>query len=134
MGALSGGAGRSSGARPSEEFEKHWKVEDGELVNDGNGAYADHRQEFGDIELLIDYKTVAKADSGIYLRGNPQVQIWDTTEAGGKWNLGAQRLRRPLEQLARRAGQGSARPGRQAVRRVEQRSASSRSASAPGSS
>src|SRR5690606_18936912 len=41
------------------------------------------------IELLLEYKTVALADSGIYLRGNPQVQIWDYTEAGGKWNIGA---------------------------------------------
>jgi hypothetical protein len=30
-----------------------------------------------------------KGDSGIYLRATPQVQIWDYTEAGGKWNLGA---------------------------------------------
>ena len=37
----------------------------------------------------VDYKTVAKADSGIYLRGTPQVQIWDYTKEGGKWNLGA---------------------------------------------
>src|SRR5207237_8512072 len=33
--------------------------------------------------------TVPKADSGIYLRATPQVQIWDTTKEGGKWNLGA---------------------------------------------
>ena len=39
--------------------------------------------------MLIDYKTVPSADSGIYLRGYPQVQIWDTTEAGGKWRFGA---------------------------------------------
>ena len=64
-------------------------VENGDLVNDGNGAYLTTDKEYGDIELLIDYKTVAKADSGIYLRGTPQVQIWDSTEAGGKWNLGA---------------------------------------------
>ena len=32
---------------------------------------------------------MAKADSGIYLRGIPQVQIWDTTKEGGKWKLGA---------------------------------------------
>ena len=32
---------------------------------------------------------MAKADSGIYLRATPQVQIWDFTEAGGKWNIGA---------------------------------------------
>ena len=45
-------------------------------------------QTFGDFELLIDYKTVPKADSGIYLRGVPQVQIWDYTEEA-KFNLGA---------------------------------------------
>ena len=62
---------------------------DGELVNDGNGAYLTTDKDYGDIELSIDYKTVPKADSGIYLRGTPQVQIWDYTEAGGKWKLGA---------------------------------------------
>ncbi|MFG0336295.1 MAG: DUF1080 domain-containing protein, partial [Maioricimonas sp. JB049] len=44
---------------------------------------------FTDYELLIDYKTVAKADSGIYLKETPQVQIWDFTEEGGKWKIGA---------------------------------------------
>ena len=39
--------------------------------------------------MRLEYRTVAKADSGIYLRGTPQVQIWDTTEAGGKWKQGA---------------------------------------------
>ena len=38
---------------------------------------------------MVDYKTVPGADSGIYLRGVPQVQIWDTTEKAGKWKLGA---------------------------------------------
>lgn len=60
-----------------EDFPNHWKVENGELVNSGTGPYATTSEEFGDMELLIEYKTVAKADSGIYLRGNPQVQIWD---------------------------------------------------------
>ena len=32
---------------------------------------------------------MAKADSGIYLRATPQIQIWDFTEAGGKWDIGA---------------------------------------------
>jgi hypothetical protein len=52
-------------------------VENGELVNAGTGPYATTDESFGDIELRIEYKTVAKADSGIYLRGAPQVQIWD---------------------------------------------------------
>ena len=76
-------------ASEMEDFKKHWTIENGELVNDGNGAYATTEKDYGDIELLIDYKTVAQADSGIYLRGNPQVQIWDYTKEGGKWNIGA---------------------------------------------
>lgn len=72
----------------TEDARKHWKVEDEALVNDGNGAYLTTDREFGDLELLIDYKTVPKADSGIYLRGTPQVQIWDSTDKS-KWPLGA---------------------------------------------
>jgi hypothetical protein len=75
----------------------HWSVQNEELVNDGHGAYLVTDQEFTDYELLIDYKTVPKADSGIYLKANPQVQIWDSTEqekfaigadkgSGGLWN------------------------------------------------
>jgi hypothetical protein len=73
----------------TDDASKHWTVEDSELVNDGQGAYLTTDREFGDIELLVDYKTVPKADSGIYLRCTPQVQIWDYTKEGGKWNLGA---------------------------------------------
>ena len=71
------------------DFPNHWRVDGGEFVNAGTGPYATTDKEFGDIELLIDYKTVAKADSGIYLRGTPQVQIWDTTKEGGKWDRNA---------------------------------------------
>ena len=67
----------------------HWRVDGKELVNDGEGAYLTTDAEFGDAEYQLDYRTVALADSGIYLRGCPQVQIWDTTEAGGKWKIGA---------------------------------------------
>ena len=71
------------------DLRQHWHVENGEVVNDGQGVYLTTDQDFGDYELWIDYRTVPKADSGIYLKANPQVQIWDFTEAGGKWNLGA---------------------------------------------
>ena len=68
---------------------QHWRAENGEVVNDGHGVYLTTDKEYGDIELMIDYKTVAKADSGLYLRANPQVQIWDYTKEGGKWGIGA---------------------------------------------
>ncbi|MHB1421940.1 MAG: 3-keto-disaccharide hydrolase [Gemmataceae bacterium] len=73
----------------NEDVKKHWKIEDGEIVNDGHGVYLTTDKDYGDIELLIDYKMYPKGDSGIYLRGAPQVQIWDYTKEGGKWNLGA---------------------------------------------
>jgi hypothetical protein len=78
-----------------QNMQEHWRVEPsasdqgGEIVNDGKGIYLTSDREFGDCEFWIEYKTVAKADSGIYLRGTPQVQIWDSTEAGGKWKNGA---------------------------------------------
>jgi len=79
------------------DAEQHWTVENGELVNDGHGAYLVTNQDYRDYELLIEYKTVPRADSGIYLKGNPQVQIWDYTDtkkfargadlgSGGLWN------------------------------------------------
>lgn len=86
---LQGEARDANLKKQREDFAKHWRIEDGELVNDGTGPYATTEEEFGDIEFLIEYKTVAKADSGIYLRGNPQVQIWDTTKEGGKWDRNA---------------------------------------------
>ncbi len=76
-------------AADKANMEQHWRVENGEIVNDGQGVFLSTTKDFRDYELWIDYKTVPQADSGIYLKGTPQVQIWDTTEAGGKWNLGA---------------------------------------------
>jgi len=61
-------------------MKDHWRVENGELVNDGHGDYATTEKDYGDFELRLEYKTVAGADSGIYLRGCPQVQIWDINQ------------------------------------------------------
>jgi hypothetical protein len=76
-------------AKSSEDLARHWSVKDGDLVNDGEGVYATTDREFEDMELWIDYNSVPKADSGIYLRATPQVQIWDYTEEGGQWRNGA---------------------------------------------
>jgi len=84
-------------AKWTADMKQHWRAEDNELVNDGHGKYATTDKDYGDFELFIEYKTVPKADSGIYLRGVPQVQIWDYTEddggqmgrtkgSGGLWN------------------------------------------------
>lgn len=88
-GALAPEALAAKKAESLKNIEKHWRAEEGVLINDGHGLFLTTEAHYGDFELLLDYRTVAGADSGIYLRGVPQVQIWDTTEAGGKWNLGA---------------------------------------------
>jgi 3-keto-disaccharide hydrolase len=80
-----------------ENIRQHWRMENGVLINDGKGMFLTTRKNYGDFELRVDYRTVARADSGIYLRGIPQVQIWDHTEkskfrigadkgSGGLWN------------------------------------------------
>jgi len=57
----------------------HWKVIDGVLQFDGLGDNLCTDRDYGDFELWVDWKIEPSGDSGIYLRGSPQVQIWDPT-------------------------------------------------------
>jgi hypothetical protein len=66
-----------------ERMQAHWKVEDGALVFDGKGDSLCTAKDYGDFELLVDWKILPKGDSGIYLRGTPQVQIWDPGNQDG---------------------------------------------------
>jgi hypothetical protein len=69
--------------------KEDWVVHNGVLANRGKGLYLTTNDEFSDFELQIEYSTVPLADSGIYLKATPQVQIWDSTKEGGKWSIGA---------------------------------------------
>lgn len=74
-------------------MRKHWKVVNGELVFDGTQGTKLNlcsAKEYGDFELLVDWKIGGGGDkdSGIYLRGSPQVQIWDPKDKS-KWKNGA---------------------------------------------
>ncbi|MBM3457198.1 MAG: DUF1080 domain-containing protein [Armatimonadetes bacterium] len=60
-------------------MREHWSVENGILVYDGKGNSLQTEKDYGNFELFVDWKIQAKGDSGIYLRGNPQVQIWEAT-------------------------------------------------------
>ena len=75
----------------------HWRVEDGQLISDGHEPHLVTLRDFADFEFSVDWKLSPKGDSGIYLRGCPQVQIWDPTNekdhqhgadkgSGGLWN------------------------------------------------
>ncbi|WP_417737668.1 3-keto-disaccharide hydrolase [Rosistilla oblonga] len=56
----------------------HWSVEDGTLKFDGKGKSLCTDKDYGDFEMYVDWKILEGGDSGIYLRGSPQIQIWDT--------------------------------------------------------
>ena len=60
-----------------ESMRAHWKVADGALVFDGKGESLCTAKDYGDFEMFVDWKILKNGDSGIYLRGSPQVQIWD---------------------------------------------------------
>jgi len=61
-------------------MKAHWKAVDGVIVFDGKGDNLCTVKDYGDFELYVDFKIEPKGDSGIYLRGSPQVQIWDPVE------------------------------------------------------
>lgn len=86
--SVEGGLTDAKGNDKGDHINAHWKVEGGELVNDGKGLYLTTDKDYGDFELYVDYKMLPLGDSGIYLRGIPQVQIWDYTEEA-KFKLGA---------------------------------------------
>jgi len=69
-------------AKADEDMRAHWKVVDGVLCFDGKGHSLCTAKDYGDFEMLVDWKIEKDGDSGIYLRGTPQVQIWDTANRG----------------------------------------------------
>jgi hypothetical protein len=71
----------------NEEYLPHWTVKNGILNYDGKGQSLQTAKDYGNVELYVDWKIGKKGDSGIYLRGNPQVQIWDNPiGSGGLFN------------------------------------------------
>lgn len=76
--------------KADEAMRNDWTVEDGSLTYIGKGF--DNLctvKQYGDFEMYVDWKLDShgsEPDAGIYLRGTPQVQIWDVTRI----NAGAQ--------------------------------------------
>jgi hypothetical protein len=60
--------------------DAHWRVDRDkqEIVSDGQSPHLATVKDYGDFELYVDWLMVShNGDSGVYLRGTPQVQIWD---------------------------------------------------------
>ncbi len=77
-------------ATADKKMRTHWQVKDGLLTFDGKGDNICTAEDYGDFELAVDWKIEPGGDSGIYLRGSPQVQIWDPAQwpegSGGLYN------------------------------------------------
>ena len=72
-----------------ELMVKHWKVRNGALFFDGlKGGYSlATKKDYKDFEMFVDWRILSpRGDSGLYLRGSPQVQIWD---AHNMWHIGS---------------------------------------------
>ena len=73
---------QSAQAKADETMRAAWSAVNGELVFNGNGDNICTEKQYGDFEMYVDWKldpAGPEADAGIYLRGTPQVQIWDTS-------------------------------------------------------
>jgi HEAT repeat protein len=81
---------RAAQAAADENMRRHWRAAGGVLLFDGTGHSLCTARDFGDFELLVDWRIEPQGDSGIYLRGSPQVQIWDPARwpegSGGLYN------------------------------------------------
>ena len=68
----------------------NWTVVNGEIRFTGTG-YENlcSVKDYADFEMWVDWRISKNGDSGIYLRGTPQVQIWDTTRVDVGANVGS---------------------------------------------
>ncbi|NLE34389.1 MAG: DUF1080 domain-containing protein [Bacteroidales bacterium] len=68
---------------------ENWSVRDGMIWFNGTGDNLCSIKEYGDFEMYVDWRITRDGDSGIYLRGTPQVQIWDTSRTDDGAEVGS---------------------------------------------
>jgi len=71
------------------KLAESWSVKDGMICFTGTGDNLCTTRPYGDFELLVDFKISKDGDSGIYLRGTPQVQIWDISRVNDGAQVGS---------------------------------------------
>ena len=84
--------------RPTRNFSSIGPFRTASLSTMARARVSRRAKDYGNFELYVDWKIPPKGDSGIYLRAQPQVQIWDSdtladnlkddrgTGSGGLWN------------------------------------------------
>lgn len=104
-------------AAANEKMLAHWTPKNGVLIYDGKGDSLQTVKDYGNFEMWVDWKIEKGGDSGIYLRGNPQVQIWEESDkpaldasgkfigSGGLYNNKPPHPRNPLVVADKPAGE-----------------------------
>ncbi len=70
-------------------MRKGWYAKNGELHFTGHGDNLCSVKDYQDFEMYVDWKIEKDGDAGIYLRGSPQVQIWDIARVNVGANVGS---------------------------------------------
>jgi len=76
-------------AEADKKVPLNWSVRDGMIWFTGNGDNLCSVKEYGDFEMYVDWMISKEGDSGIYLRGSPQVQIWDPSRVDAGAQVGS---------------------------------------------
>ena len=90
---------REMQAKADKLMKEHWHIRDGALFFDGlPGGYSlATDKEYRNFEMIADWRLLrVYGDSGFYLRGMPQVQIWDPRTWGGLGSGGIYNNRKAL--------------------------------------
>jgi len=73
----------------NEMLKETWNVKDNCIVFNGKGSNLCSIKEYSSFEMIVDWRITKKGDSGIYLRGTPQVQIWDPSRVESGAQVGS---------------------------------------------
>jgi len=87
-----------------KKVSENWSVKDGKIIFNGKGHNLCSVKDYADFEMIVDWRISKKGDSGLYLRGTPQIQIWDISRvesgaqvgSGGLYNNNKDNVRDPL--------------------------------------
>jgi hypothetical protein len=102
-------------ARDTAALKGVWTARDGVIAYAGAPSQLCTVKDYTDFDLYLEWKIPPKSDSGVYLRGTPQVQIWDPDNqaahqngadkgSGALWN-NKKGGHRPLVRADRPAGE-----------------------------
>jgi HEAT repeat protein len=77
-------------AKANAQMMRDWYIENGVIGFKGEGYNNICTiKDYGDFEMIVDWKITNGGDSGIYLRGTPQVQIWDIARVDAGAQVGS---------------------------------------------